>query len=186
VPRWRALGLPADPPAQLADIAAHLTVVKVQEWLTAGFDLAALQQLNGTDVATAARWCAAGLTVEQTLQVLDADPTLTETELPAFDAAGIDWHDALVWIAHGFDDAAASQWRRLDVTPMLARVWRSVGLTAIDTLSQTHPGDQVGLPPGVQIGWHAPNDDPRQRHYSVIDPPGTRGRIAREHRARDH
>ncbi len=185
VPRWRALGLPPDPPPQLAGVAGCLTVGQVGAWLAAGFDLAAVEQLSGCDVPTALRWRAAGLSPEQTRQVMEADPTLTEGELSAFDTAGIDWPDQLAWIAHGFDADAAATWRRFDVTPMLARAWRSVGRNASDALAQADSGG-VGLPPGIEVGWIAFGTDPRDRHYGVADPPGTRGQFAQEHRGGDH
>jgi len=110
---------------------------------------------------------------------------MSETELHAFDAVGIGWPDRLEWVAHGFDAVTAEQWQCLDVTPMLARVWRSAGLTAEDALTPTGHGEDIGLPPGVQLGWYGYGDTPRERHYGVEDPPGTRGRIARQQRARD-
>jgi len=185
VPRWRALGLPADPPPELADLTGCLTIPQLRAWLAAGFSLDAVRIMVGTDVTAATRWRAAGLSAAQTRQVVDADPTLREAELRAFDTAGIDWLERLAWIDHGFDAAAADQWRRLGVTPMLARVWRSAGLTARDAVTRTGPGDEIGLPPGVQVGWYGYGDDPGERHYGVQDPPGTRGSIARQQRARE-
>jgi hypothetical protein len=183
---WRALGLPADPPPHLGEVATDLTLAQAGVWITAGFDLAAVAKLMDIGVASSAHWRAAGLDAQQTREVWDADHTLTVAELRAFEAVGLDWQEQLAWIAHGFDADTANRWHRLEVTPMLARVWRSVGLRAEDALAHTDGAEEVGLPPGVQAGWFAYDEDPRQRHYSVNDPPGTRGRIAREHRSRRH
>ena len=57
-------------------------------------------------------------------------------------------------------------------------MWRSLGLDPSDALAGQR------LPTGYQIGgWMLPpGGDPRDLVHPVDDPPGTRGRVARERR----
>jgi hypothetical protein len=175
---WRALGLPAEPPAGGDRVLARMAPEHVAGWLAAGFDLSDVERLAGLPLAEALAWRSAGFAGSDVRLLLEADPTLQPREAVAFDEAGVEPADRLRWVGAGFDATEAAAWTALDVLPSEARVWRSVGYGPDD--GQRLRRDGAGpLPPGVRVGWTAQGDNDRaSRSYGVTDPPGTRGRFA--------
>lgn len=175
---WLEIGLPVDPPCQMWRLE-DLSPVEVGRWLEAGFGLDDVVLLRGLPVERALGWRHAGFTTEQAHRLLSADPTLTPEEARAFAAAEIVDTAAVPWLECGFSADEAKAWTQLDVLPQEARVWRSVGKGPAEAREHRRAGGGP-MPPDVQVGWTGYGTGREHRQYGVSDPPGTRGRIARD------
>ena len=202
---WSRLGLSPDDLLGLS----NADPTEVRQWLAEGFDLNDVRTLEGLTLDQALAWRAVDFPAVQIRQLLRADRTLTTAEALHFLDLGID--DPIPWVEVGFDASAARAWTDLDVLPNEARVWRAAGQSpekAAPLLAEL-PADEPRLPKGGQGfaltvtpsgHWRAaPStryalggpalqlNDPANRgllHYSVDDPPGTRGAQARPARSR--
>ena len=121
-------------------------------------------------------WREAGFSSDEVRQLLERDWTLSPAEAAAFEAAGITGAGRLEWIEAGFDAASARAWTDVGVPVAEARVWRAVGQGPDEARSHL-AGGGGRLPPGWS-GWAWSKPDGSDWLYSVVDPPGTRGRTA--------
>jgi hypothetical protein len=187
---WRGLGYgPGDVLIGLMDREPS----EAARWLEDGFSLSDLRAFKGAPLETAREWRAAGVSGSEARELLWLDHRLTPAEARAFTDAGISPEDRRDWVRFGFDAAAARNWTDLDVYPGEARVWRAQGYdpaSAADVLADLAPGTPR-LPKGHFAWVRRPSDEPdvrprselglsdpafrRSVHYSVEDPPGTRG-----------
>jgi len=125
-------------------------------------------------------WTDSGVDVDELPSILCADPHVTPSEWAAFARTEFSTDIALDWLAHGFTARQALAWESTDVVPAEARVWRSQGMGPTD-LPPSVSGQTV-LPEG---GWSSMRGtDRRSRTWGCQDPPGTRGSVARDQRAR--
>ncbi len=147
------------------------------DWFAAGFDLDAMATLGKVPLQQAIAWRQCGFRADETGKLLAADPTLLPSEATAFDDAGISPVDRLRWVEAGFDAIDARAWGDLGVAANEARVWRSVGKGPDEARGQQAQGSGP-LPPGVAVGWFGYGGSRADRQYGVVDPPGTRGRLA--------
>ncbi|MHB1063240.1 MAG: hypothetical protein ACYC1Z_01895 [Georgenia sp.] len=67
----------------------------------------------------------------------------------------------------------------LDILPGEARVCRSMQLGPQEARGRREAGGGP-LPDGAAVGWFGYGDRREDRHYGVVDPPGTRGRLAQQ------
>lgn len=175
---WRALGLPDDPPPELAGLASWMSPYEAGSWLAAGFDLGDVRRLHPYSLVRALAWRDAGYSVRATADLLHADYTLTPDEATAFTARGLPHAACVAWVEHGFDAATAAAWDALGILPNEARVWRASGLGPDDARAHRAGHPDALLPPGPDVGWTALGSGRAAREYDVTDPPGTRGRVA--------
>jgi len=96
-----------------------------------------------------------------------------------FDDVRIDPRARPRWLATGFTPAEARAWTDLDVYPHEARVWRAFGKSLDDARAHRAAGGDPlpPLPPGVELAFGG-GSHRSTRAYFVVDPPGTRGRVA--------
>ena len=197
---WTALGLA---PADVAEGLQRADPVEVAAWLEEDITLGEIRILYGLPLEEAKSWLAAGVPAARARQLLRADRELTVPEYQRFEELGIGGEEQLAWIEHGFDAGAALGWRNLDVLPNEARVWRAAGydptaaapvVAAIPSGAPRIPTSGPGTRRGVWVSGPAGDRRPgdpldlrdlsvrRSLHYSVDDPPGTRGSYARNRR----
>ena len=152
---------------------------EVVEWTDAGFGYAAMVQLAAVPLMRAVEWRDAGYEPLETVALLRADELVSPAEAGAFAAASFDVRSMIRWVECGFSADEAVAWTAVDIRPQEARVWRAFGLSPSDVgVGQRLPGDyELG-------GWIFPPADPRDLVHQIDDPPGTRGRVARERRER--
>ena len=173
---WRGRGVGLDQSALLTRLV-WVPEEEVVEWADAGFDYPAMVALAAVPLMLAVQWRDAGYDAAATVALQRADELLSPREARAFADAGIELRPMARWVECGFDAEQADAWTAVDVRPQEARVWRSQRLTPKDV----QPGQR--LPPGYEVGgWIYPPGDPRDLVHGVDDPPGTRGRVARERR----
>jgi hypothetical protein len=171
---WRRRGVDLDQ-TQLLTRLIWWPEEEVSEWVGAGFGWAAMVALAGTPLMRATEWRDSGYTPADTVALLQADELLSPAEATAF--APLETSSMLGWVECGFGAAEAAAWAAADVRPQEARVWRAQGLGPPDV----EPGQR--LPPDYQLGgWIFPPADPRDLVHQIDDPPGVRGRVARERR----
>lgn len=175
---WRDLGLPPDPPSEMEQLVG-VDPGKAAAWLGAGFALDDFVILRGLSLERAISWRGAGFDAADTRRLLRADWMLTPEEVRAFIDVGIAEDHGIAWIEAGFTADEARAWIDVDVLPEEARVWRSVGQGPEDARPHRENGGGP-LPPDVRVGWFGYGQERADRRYSVTDPPGTRGRAARE------
>lgn len=176
---WRAHGLPADPPRDDHDVLADMTPADLDAWEAAGFGFAELGAWWPVGLNRAQAWRAAGFTAQETARLLSADPRLTPEEALAFETHNIgrDWWER--WVESGFTAPQARAWTDLDIFPGEARVWRSMQLGPEEARRRREAGSGP-LPDGAEAGWFDHGHRRDDRHYGVVDPPGTRGRLAQQ------
>jgi hypothetical protein len=174
---WRGRGVDLRQTSLLTRLV-WLPEEEIAEWSEAGFGYAAMVQLAAVPLMRAIEWRDAGYDAAQTLALLRADELISPAEAQAFAAAGLDFRSLVRWVDCGFDADQAVAWTKVDVRPQEARVWRSLQGSPADVL----PGQR--LPSGYEVGgWFLPpGGDLRDLVHPVDDPPGTRGRVARERR----
>jgi hypothetical protein len=125
-------------------------------------------------------WTDSGVELGELVVILRADPQVAPSEWAAFAHTDLSHDFALDWLAHGFTAQQALAWESVDVVPAEARVWRSQGRGPTD-LPPPVSGRLV-VPEG---GWTSTGGtDRRLRTWTCQDPPGTRGRVARDQRTR--
>lgn len=170
---WRSLGLPSDPPANLYQLS-EVPDEQIVRWWEAGFDADWMIDCLEVPLGTARAWRDRGHSSAAVRDLLHADPTLTPAEADDFTGIGITGPDLLRWVDFGFSAAEARDYRNADVRPGEARVWRSLGFTALDV----QPGQH--LPPDYVVGGWAmfAGGSFRDIEHTVTDPDGTRGRQA--------
>jgi hypothetical protein len=185
ITRWRAAGLPGDPPTG-ADRFLGREPQELRRWLDAGFDLYAADLLRRAGLDTALTWREAGFSEQDTYELLHDDPDLGPAEAHEFDT-GPAREQRRGWIYFGFDADQAAAWASAGVTPSRARVWRACSKTPADV----RPGQR--FPPELTAGrTYLAYSGPMNSEYGpfetawdeIPDPPGTRGRRARRY-ARD-
>lgn len=187
---WAELGLA---PEHLDHALTRMGPAEVRRWRSEGFDLDAIRNLGGLPLAHAIAWRDAGIPTLEVRALLHADPTLTPSEARRFDDLAIAPQERRRWVEYGFDADTARAWKDLDVLPNEARVWRADGHdpTSAASLLSEAPAGTPRIPTG-NYGWSIGGDvltstahdepldftDPKVRraiHYSIDDPPGTRG-----------
>lgn len=173
---WRARGVDLDQTPMLTRLV-WWPDEEVMVWREAGFAFAAMEQLAGVPLLQAIQWRDAGHSAAATVALLQADELVTPAEVASFAEAGITRPALFSWVECGFTAAEAAAWTDVGVRPQEARVWRSFALSP----ASVAPGEH--LPPDYQLaGWIFPPVDPRELVHQVDDPPGTRGRVARQRR----
>ncbi len=186
---WRRAGFAPDPPVErLGALFTDAEPDEVAEWLAAGFTMVETAQglglssgpvpeyasRAGYSLAHALAWRDAGISIVERGWLQGADPTLCLAEAVAFDVLDIDPAARRAWVARGFSAAAARAWTDLEITPEEARVWRWHDLGSDDAAATRGEGPLPG--PAMSTAWFAHGSGERhQRHYSVPDPPITRG-----------
>jgi hypothetical protein len=169
---WRGRGVGLDQAALLTRLV-WVPEEEVVQWADAGFDYPAMVALAAVPLMLAVQWRDAGFSPALTVALLRADEVVSPAEVAAFG----DLPRLVTWVDCGFGAEEAIAWSAVDITAQEARVWRSYGLSPSDV------AQGVRLPPGYEVGgWVFPPGDPRDLVHPVDDPPGTRGRVARERR----
>jgi hypothetical protein len=175
---WRSRGVGLDQTVLLTRLV-WVPEEEVVEWTDAGFGYAAMVQLAAVPLMRAVEWRDAGYQPAETVALLRADELVSPAEARAFAEASIELRSMVRWVECGFSAGEATAWAKVDIRPQEARVWRSFRLSPSDV----GPGER--LPPGYEVGgWIFPPADPRDLVHQIDDPPGTRGRVARERRER--
>jgi hypothetical protein len=201
---WTQLGLS---PQDVGSDLSRMDPAEVARWLAEGFELDVMRTVLGLPLDRAKAWRDDDIPAVEVRPLLHADPMLTPHEARPFAQLGIGPEERRRWVEFGFDAGVARGWRDLDVLPNEARVWRAAGhdpATAASLVGDIPAGAAripVGNYPwamtgGIYLGGpaehHRPGEppdftDPQVRaalHYSVDDPPGTRGSYAQEARRR--
>jgi hypothetical protein len=147
------------------------------EWLADGFSFEEVGVWLGVSLQSAQVWRDFGFASEQARALVAADATLRPAEAVAFAEVGIAADARPLWVEAGFSAAQARDWTEVDVFPQEARLWRAMGLSVDDARWHRAAGGGA-LPDDVQVGWTAYGPGRADRNYGVVDPPGTRGRLA--------
>jgi hypothetical protein len=176
---WRDLGLPADPPEDEHFVLYETMPDAARDWLADGFSFEDVGLWLGARLQSAQMWRHFGFTSEQARALVEADPTVTPEEVVAFNEVGIAADARLGWVEAGFSAADARAWTDVDVFPQEARVWRATGLSVDDARRHRAAGGGP-LPDDAQVGSFGYSGGRADRNYGVTDPPGTRGRLARD------
>ena len=174
---WRGVGMPADPPEDEHFVLQETMPTVAGDWLAEGFSFEDLGVWLGASLQSARVWRDHGFTPVQARALLAADSTVTPAEAVTFDEVGITADARLQWVEAGFTATQARAWNAVDVFAQEARVWRSMGLSVHDARRHRATGGGA-LPDDVQVGWFGSGR--ADRNYGVTDPPGTRGRQARD------
>lgn len=156
-----------------------MTPAEVAAWEAAGFSFAELGAWWRIGLEQALAWRTAGFTAQETARLLNADPRLTPEEALAFERHGIGRDSWERWVGSGLTAPQARAWTDLDILPGEARVWRSMQLGPEEARRQREAGSGP-LPDGAEVGWFGYGHHRKDRHYGVVDPPGTRGRLAQQ------